>query len=450
MNTADKSYAFYTDKYEYTMLESAFRSGRALRKSVFEMFGRRLPGRRRYGVVAGAARFLAAIPNFRLSPAQLEYIEKNRVATTKTLEYLESYSFSGDIWGYPEGEIYFPGSPILTVCGSFADAVLLETIALSIYNHDCAVATAASRMTVAAHGRPCLEMGGRRTHEEAALAAARAAIIGGFSGSSILEVGMLYDIPVIGTAAHSFTLIHDSEEEAFAAQIASLGPETTLLVDTYDIPTGVERAVAAARAAGGEIGAVRIDSGDLVAQAFTVRKQLDDLGATGTKITVTSDLDEYAIAALGAAPVDSYGVGTKIVTGSGRPTAEIVYKLVARAGDDFIMRKVAKKSSSKNSVGGIKVSGRLTDSTGRATKELVVACDTREEGLKYLENQNARPLQVNIVTNGQVNEEYCNSLTLAKAAQHHRAVRSEIPYEAWRLSEGDPGLATELVDITKN
>lgn len=447
MSFLSSSKAIYTDMYEYTMVQAALHSGRAFRHSIFELFGRRIPGGRRYGVVAGTARLLQALQNFHLTEEEITYLEKNKIVDQTTLEYLAQYKFTGNIWGYPEGEIYFPGSPLLTVEGSFADAVLLETLALSIYNHDCAVATAASRMTIAAHGRPCLEMGGRRTHEEAAVAAARAAIIGGFMGTSILEAGRIYDIPVIGTAAHSFTLLHDTEQEAFAAQIASLGLQTTLLVDTYDITQGVENAVAAARAAGGELGAVRLDSGDLVAQAFTVRQQIDTLGATNTKITVTSDLDEFAIAALGAAPVDAYGVGTKLVTGSGYPTAEIVYKLVSRAGDDFIMRNVAKKSNSKTSTGGLKVAGRSTDSTGRATEEIVVCCPNRQSGLDYLANIGAREIQVLLVSNGEINTDYCNEHTLAKAAQHHRAARAELPYEAWRLSPGDPGLNTKIISL---
>ncbi|MDD9207248.1 nicotinate phosphoribosyltransferase, partial [Georgenia sp. 10Sc9-8] len=324
------STALLTDRYELTMVDAALRNGVAQRRSVFEVFSRRLPAGRRYGVVAGTGRLLEAVEAFRFTDAEIDFLAQQGVVGEHTLDYLRGYRFTGSISGYGEGECFFPGSPVLTVEGTFAEAVLLETVILSILNHDCAVAAAASRMTIAAHGRPCLEMGARRTHEAAAVAAARAAVVGGFSGTSVLEAGRSYGIPTIGTAAHSFTLAHDDEEQAFAAQVAAHGPATTLLVDTYDVTRGVARAVSAARAAGGELGAVRLDSGDLVAQAFTVRRQLDELGATSTKITVTSDLDEYAIAALGAAPVDSYGVGTRLVTGSGHPTAELVYKLVAR------------------------------------------------------------------------------------------------------------------------
>ncbi|MDO5026065.1 MAG: nicotinate phosphoribosyltransferase [Trueperella sp.] len=441
------STALLTDMYELTMLDSALGSGKADYFSVFEVFSRRLPGERRYGVVAGTGRILEALQHFRFGDAELQYLHDAKVVGEKTLEYLADFQFSGDIYGYAEGECYFPGSPLLTVTGTFAEAVLLETLVLSILNYDCAVATAASRMTIAAHDRPCLDMGARRTHEMSAVAAARATVVGGFIGTSNLEAGRRYGITPIGTAAHSFTLLHDSEEEAFAAQIAAMGPGTTLLVDTYDVPTGVERAVAAARAAGGELGAVRIDSGDLVAQAFQVRAQLDELGATGTKITVTNDLDEYSIAALNAAPVDSYGVGTRVVTGSGRPTAELVYKLVASEHSDGKIHAVAKASTGKPSVGGLKVAGRKYDANGSAEAELVVAALSWEAGRAYLQEHDAQPLQVQYVSGGKINPEYLDEGALARAAKHHRESRAVLPYNAWRLSAGEPGIPTLMQHI---
>lgn len=441
------STALLTDMYELTMVDSAMKSGTADRASVFEVFGRRLPGHRRYGVVAGTGRVLEALENFRFTEAEVDYVRAAGIVSDETIEWLANYEFKGDIYGYTEGEVYFPGSPLMTVTGTFADAVVLETMILSILNYDSAVATAASRMTIASHDRPCLEMGARRMHEYAAVAAARASVIGGFVGTSNLEAARSYGIRPIGTAAHSFTLLHDTEEDAFRAQIESMGTDTTLLVDTYDVEKGVELAVKVAREAGGELGAVRLDSGDLVAEAFKVRKQLDDMGATTTKITVTSDLDEYSIAALNAAPVDSYGVGTKLVTGSGIPTAQLVYKLVAREREDGSMQEVAKLSDSKGSVGGLKVAGRTHDETGRATGELVVSAETWDDGLAYLEEHKARPLQVKLVDGGQINEDYTRDGELARAAERHRNSRAALPYSAWRLSEGDPALLTTMVDI---
>ena len=342
-----------TDHYELTMVRAALRSGTARRRAVFEMFARHLPNGRRYGVVAGTGRLLDALEQFRFGDDELAFLERAEIVTGRRSSSLRDYRFSGDIWGYAEGDCYFPGSPILVVEGTFAEAVILETLALSIFNHDSAIASAASRMVTAAHGRPLVEMGSRRTHERAAIGSARGAYITGFTTTSNLRAGYQYDIPTSGTSAHAFTLLHDDERRAFAAQLDALGQDTTLLVDTYDVPGAIRAAVAEA---GPRLGAIRIDSGDLAIVAREAREQLDALGATKTRIVLTGDLDEYSIAALAAEPVDGYGVGTSLVTGSGAPTAALVYKLVARADSDAPgpLRPVAKRSVGKPSRGGRK------------------------------------------------------------------------------------------------
>lgn len=444
---ASVSTALLTDMYELTMLDAALHDGTAGRRTVFELFGRRLPTTRRFGVVAGTSRVLEALARFEFSPDQIDWLHDEHIVSDEALDYLRDFRFSGDIDGYPEGECYFSGSPLLTVEGTFAECVLLETLLLSVLNHDCAIASAASRMTIAAHGRPCMDMGARRTHERAAVSAARAAVIGGFGGTSDLEAGKRYGIRTIGTSAHAFTLLHDTEREAFDAQIALLGTSTTLLVDTYDVTEGVRAAVEAARAAGGELGAIRLDSGDLVAQAFTVRGQLDALGATSTKITVTNDLDEYSIAALGAAPIDSYGVGTRLVTGSGVPTAALIYKMVAREGADGTLEGVAKKSESKSTVAGRKTAGRLYDEDGYASEELLVAGGTEEQRTAELTRLGARPLQVSLVSHGDIDADSWSTESLQRAQERHVRSRNELPYQAWRLSEGDAAIPTRYVSL---
>ncbi|MBV7363542.1 nicotinate phosphoribosyltransferase [Actinomycetaceae bacterium TAE3-ERU4] len=449
--SASWSTSLLTDMYELTMVDAAIAKGTANKKSVFELFGRRLPPARRFGVVAGTGRALEALERFVFSKEDIDFLHSHKIVRDETLDYLKDFHFEGNIWGYQEGDVYFANSPLMTVESTFAEACLLETVLLSALNHDCAIASAASRMTIAAHGRPCFDMGARRTHERAAVSAARAAIIGGFSGTSDLEAGKRYGIRTIGTSAHSFTLLHETEEDAFRAQVATLGPETTLLVDTYDIPTGVETAVRVAREAGGELGAVRIDSGDLVAQAFKVRGQLDALGAKETKITVTSDLDEYAIAALGAAPVDSYGVGTRLVTGSGIPTAALVYKLVEREGDEGIMEAVAKRSKSKSTVGGRKWAARIFDEDGYAIEERLYV-GSYEDFQKELEKESLqgtapRALQVKLVSDGNITSRWYGPQALSTAAQFHQSSRNELPYAAWRLSEGEPAIDTKVVAL---
>lgn len=437
--------ALLTDRYELTMIEAALRSGRAHRQCVFEVFGRRLPGGRRFGVVAGTGRVLEAIADFRFGTAELDWLADERVVDDATLAYLADFRFTGSVHGYREGELYFPNSPLLTVTGTFAEAVVLETVVLSILNHDTAVATAAARMVAAAEGRPLAEMGSRRTGEEAAVAAARAAYIAGFSATSNLEAGRRWGIPTMGTAAHSFTLLHDSEEDAFRAQVESLGSGTTLLVDTYDVPRAIETAV---RIAGPQLGAVRLDSGDLPSLVREVREQLDSLGATGTRITVTNDLDEHTIAALRGAPVDSFGVGTAVVTGSGSPAAGFVYKLVAHRGSaDEAWMPVAKKSVDKVSVGGAKRGERLM-LTGRALAEHVVVDDDRDgtpeaaETIVERHGGTVRPLTVALMRDGEADARWLGDDGTRRAREHHSAAIAELPPEAFRLARGEPVLPT--------
>ena len=435
------STALLTDRYELTMIDAALRDGTASRPCVFELFGRRLPGARRFGVVAGTGRFLQALREFRFGDDELRFLRDHGVVSAETIAFLEDYRFTGSIRGYREGELYFPGSPILTVEGTFAEAVVLETLALSILNHDSAIANAAARMSIAAGDRPLAEMGSRRAAEHSAVAAARAADIAGFGATSNLEAGRAWGIPTMGTAAHAWTLLHDTEEEAFRSQIEALGTSTTLLIDTYDIRTGVETAI---RVAGTGLGGVRIDSGDLPTVAAEVRTQLDALGATGTRITVTSDLDEFAIAALAASPVDSYGVGTSVVTGSGAPTAGMVYKLVARQDAAGGWVAVAKASTDKASTGGRKAAFRTLD-RGTATSERIAVSDGFERVDTGEEHPDARPLQVTLVENGEPDAAYEGAAGVAQARAHHAFVREELPVTALALSRSDPALPTVYV-----
>ena len=423
--------ALLTDHYELTMLQGSLRSGAAHRRAIFEVFARHLPHGRRYGVVAGTGRLLDAIERFRFSPADLDFLGDAGIVDPPTLAFLESYRFSGNVWGYSEGDCYFPGSPIVVVEGTFAEAVLLETVTLSVLNHDCAIASAASRMVTAAGDRPLIEMGSRRTHERAAVASARAAYISGFGSTSNLRARYEYGVPSAGTSAHAFTLVHDSERHAFATQVEALGKATTLLVDTYDVTRAVRTAI---EVAGPELGAVRIDSGDLPVLARQVRSELDSLGAVNTRIILTGDLDEYSIAALGAVPVDGYGVGTSLVTGSGAPTAALVYKLVARSASDDETSElvpVAKRSVGKPGRGGRKWAVRHRDADGTALTERV-SLTPPDPGPRD------RVLLVPLVTAGEV----VGRETLEAARERHRAVLAELPPYALQLSRGYPAIPT--------
>ncbi|ORB83356.1 nicotinate phosphoribosyltransferase [Mycobacterium kansasii] len=426
-----------TDKYELTMLAAALHDGTANRRTTWEVFARRLPPGRRYGVVAGTGRLLELLPQFRFDDDAGELLAQ--FLDPQTLDYLRDFRFCGDIDGYAEGELYFPGSPVLSVHGSFAECVLLETVVLSIFNHDTAIASAAARMVSAAGDRPLIEMGSRRTHERAAVAAARAAYIAGFAGSSNLEAQRRYGIPTEGTAAHAFTMLHAlrdaapevAELAAFRAQVEALGADTTLLVDTYDVTTGIANAVAAA---GTGLGAVRIDSGELGVLARQARDQLDQLGAHQTRIMLSGDLDEFSIAALRAEPVDSYGVGTSLVTGSGAPTASMVYKLVEVDGIP-----VQKRSSHKQSRGGRKEALRLSKPTGTITEEIV-----HPAGRPPATTESHRVLTTPLVRGGDVVAD-TGAAALAAARKLVASGLGSLPWEGLKLAPGEPAIPTQTI-----
>ena len=424
------STALLTDHYELTGLDAALRSGVAHHRAVFEVFARNLPDGRRYGVVAGMARLVDAVERFRFDLPVIDHLRGRGFLHADTLAWLADYRFRGHIDGYRDGELFFPRSPVLTVESTFGEALILETVLLSVLNHDAAIAAAASRIAVAAGGRTTIEGGARRTHEEAAVAASLAAYVAGIDVTSNLEAGRRYGLPTAGTTMHAFTLAHRSEEEAFRAQVAAFGSAGTFLVDTYDVPEGIRRAVAAA---GPGIGAVRIDSGDPLTEVAAARTLLDELGATSCEIVVSGDLDEFRIAALAASPVDRYLIGTRLVTGSGAPTAELVYKLVAVAdepGPDAPMRPVAKTSHGKTDRGGRKVATRVLGPDGRATAERV---RTASEAPRTAVEE-GRPLQVRHVEHG----EPLAAPGPDEARAHHARALAELDPAHLALTHGEP------------
>lgn len=419
------STAFMTDMYEITMLQAALESGEAEREVTFELFARSLPSGRRYGVAIGIGRIIEAIKDFNFSEHHLSFLANNGIHDN-TIEYLRNWKFTGTLRGLAEGDLYFPYTPIVTVQGKFADCVLLETLMLSIMNHDSAVGSAASRMFNAAKGIPIIEMGSRRTHNESAVSAARAAYITGFDATSNLEAGLRYGIPVTGTSAHAFTLLFGDEKQAFNAQVNSLGKNTTLLVDTYDIEQGIQNAL---NTAGAKLGGIRIDSGDLYDETLKAREQLNNAGAVNTKIVLSSDIDEYTIAELvdRNIPVDAVGAGTRVVTGSGHPTASMVYKLVEKIDDAGNKIPVAKKSSGKKSVGGFKTPYRIYDDHHRIVGEHFIIGN--KEDITF-----GQSIHVTYIENG---IDMGNTLTVEQSRAHHKKVMLQLPEEAKKTSAGE-------------
>lgn len=428
--------ALLTDRYELTMLRAAIKSGKASRQVVFEVFSRSLSGGRRYGVFAGSGRLLELINQFRFAEDELSWLLQEGIVDRPTAEWLANYKFSGNIFGYAEGELYFPYSPVLVVESTFAEAVILETIILSVLNYDSAVASAASRMVSAAGSRSISEMGSRRTGESSAVAAARAAYIAGFSATSNLEAGRSYGIPTMGTASHAFTLLHETEQLAFSAQLEAFGENTTFLVDTYNIEAGIKNAI---RIAGTKLAGVRIDSGDLPIEVAKARTLLDELGATETTITVTNDLDEFAIAALAAAPVDAYGVGTSVVTGSTVPAAGFVYKMVCYQNDSGEWLAVSKQSAKKTNLGGRKHAARVHDENETAIAEQISSKAPKDSSLGN------RELLIPLIINGLIQPDVTGRVGVETARLHHARSKRALPSGALRLTKGEPAIPTLFV-----
>lgn len=420
-----------TDHYEFTMLDAALQDGTAHRPCVFEMFARNLPAGRRYGVFAGLGRLIAALDDFTFSDDTLAFLDNRHIVSPATLRWLDSYEFTGDLVAYREGELYFPQSPVLTVAAPFGQAILLETLALSIVNHDSAIASAAARMVAAAAGRRLVEFGSRRTHESAAIAAARAAYLCGFDATSNLAAGQRYGIPTSGTTAHAFTMVHETEHDAFASQW-QCNAQATFLVDTYDIKDAIATVVALAAEHDSVPYAIRIDSGDLASGAQFARKQLDDAGCHATQIVLSGDLDEFRIERLRDAPADAFGVGTSLVTGSGHPTAEFVYKLVAvapsAAGE---MRGVAKGGGHKATTAGRKAAWRHLD--GRAGAELLQPWPPTQRGP-------GRRLQHTVIADGQL----VAAPQLQADRAFHTGVIDELDAEHREVGPGAPAIPTEF------
>lgn len=432
------------------MVDALEREGALERPSVFEVFARRLPAGRRYGVLVGTGRLVELLADLRFGPDELAWLRSEGIVSEATAAWLARLPAALDVDSLPEGSVYFPQSPVLSVRGPLGACMLIETLVLSVLNFDSAVAAAASRMTLAVGGHrsseaPALiEMGSRRTNELAAPAAARAAVVAGFASSSNLEAGRRYGVPTAGTVAHAFVLAHADEREAIEAQVQAQGPGTTVLVDTYDIPSAIRLAV---EVAGSELGAVRIDSGDLAAEARRARALLDELGAKATRIVVSGDLDEHAIARLehGAAeraPIDAYGVGTRLVAGSGAPSAELVYKLVALGeGSSGQMRSVAKRSADKAWPGGAKQVWRTFDGRGELAAEVVRPVEAGPPASGAAAGSTYVPALVPLLRGGRLVEAIPAPLELGR---RHRAVLGTLPEAGTALEDGPPAILPKM------
>lgn len=379
-HTAPRLSGLATDLYQLTMAAGYHANGRHERAS-FEMFIRRLPENRSYLVVAGLEQALSYLSNLNFNEEEIEYLRRLPVfahVSREFFDYLFEFRFSGEVWAMPEGTLAFPGEPLLRVTAPLIEAQIVETFLLSTINFQTMIATKAARIVEAAQGRGVIEFGARRAHGMGAgIYAARAAFIGGCIGTSNVEAGYLFDLPVYGTAGHSWTLAFEKEMDAFRAYHQVFPESTTLLLDTYD----TLQAARLATEFGLQLRGVRLDSGDIGALAKQVRAILDEAGMTETRILASNDLDEYKIAELlaAAAPVDLFGVGTELSTSRDAPALGGVYKLVEVEFPDRIEPKM-KLSREKATYPYRKQVWRNLDSNGNFAGDIIAMASETDQG----------------------------------------------------------------------
>jgi nicotinate phosphoribosyltransferase len=373
-----------TDLYELTMaagyLETGFDAC-----ATFELFVRSLPPRRNYLVAAGLDQALDFLENVHFSDGDIAYLCKQPVfehTSPDFFSHLAQFRFSGDAWAMPEGTIFFPGEPVLRVTASIVEAQIVETFLLAAINFQTMIASKAGRVTQAAAGRPVIEFGTRRAHGmESGVLAARAAVIGGCVGTSNLEAGHQFDIPIYGTQAHSWIMAHEDEGEAFQKFLNIFPGHAVLLVDTYDVHAAVEKIIAMGQKPRG----VRLDSGDVASDSVWVRRRLDQAGWKDVIVFASGDLDEDRISSLLAegARIDGFGVGTALVTSNDSPALGVIYKLVeVETGGDT--RSVAKFSDAKVTYPGKKQVYRSSSADGAFAHDIIGLAEESFPGTEAL------------------------------------------------------------------
>ncbi len=329
--------ALLTDLYELTMSQ-VYVEREMLAPATFSLFVRKLPSNRSFLLAAGLWPLLEALHELRFNEEDLAYLESLKIFKPTFLDYLKNFRFTGEVWALPEGTVFFENEPVVEITAPLPEAQIVETLVINLINIETAIATKAALCVLAARGRPCVDFGARRTQGlEASLHAARASYIAGFSATSNVLAGKLFGIPVTGTMAHSYIESFDREEEAFRAFAENFPENAVFLVDTYDTLEGARRAARVAlklKERGLLVRGVRLDSGDVIELSRKVRRILDEAGLSEVKIFVSGGLDEKKIAEIvsSGAPVDAFGVGTKMGVSADAPYLDLAYKLVEYDG----------------------------------------------------------------------------------------------------------------------
>ncbi|APR79430.1 Nicotinate phosphoribosyltransferase [Minicystis rosea] len=426
--------ALHTDLYQLTMAAGYFHRGLVSASATCEMFVRRLPRRRRFLLSMGLERVLRYLEELSFTEEQIAYLGTvpalRDAMSPDFCDFLRRFRFTGDVWAAKEGTAVFATEPLVRVRAPIVEAQIVETFLLSAMNHATMIASKGARVVLAAGDAQVIEFGTRRTHPDAAVDAARAAYAAGFVGTSNVEAGMRFGIPVMGTAAHMWTMAHPSEEAAFEGYVATFPNASILLIDTYDTLRGAERA---ARIAKDKLRGVRLDSGDLLALSREVRKILDANGCSTAKIVASGDLNEYRIAELRAAsaPIDMYGVGTDLVTSIDAPSLGGVYKLVELDRDGVAM-PIAKFSEGKGTLPGPHQVYRVRDAGGRLLRDVITLADEQPE---LADGERAEALLVPVMAGGKRTETAEPIATIRARAQAELAA---LPAELLEIPEPTP------------
>jgi nicotinate phosphoribosyltransferase len=381
------SMSMLTDFYELTMCASYY-DNQKTEQATFDLFIRRLPPNRSYFIFAGLEQALQYVKNIKFTQQHLAYLKKQGLKQN-FLTYLKTVKFTGEVWAVPEGTIIFPEEPLIRVTAPIIEAQLIETFLLNTVNIQTTLATKASRVTTAANGKPIIEFGLRRTQgTDAGMKAARASYIAGANGTSNVLAGMHYGIPVYGTMAHSYIMLHNTEIDAFRAFTKTFPQNSTLLIDTYDNQAGAKNAAKTAKEMekqGHKLRAVRLDSGNLLTISKQARQILDQNQLQYVKIFASGDLDEYKIAELEkqGAKIDSYGVGTRMSTSFDRPYVDVVYKLSCKE-EKGTFTPAMKLSKRKVTLPGRKQIFRQKDRQGKYLKDIIGLEDEKIKGERLL------------------------------------------------------------------
>ncbi len=394
MKIGQRELTLLCDFYELTMARGYFHSELKDQIAYFDVFFRRVPDGGGYAVFAGLEQIIEYIESIKFDDADIEYLRSKGIFDEEFLEYLKDFKFTGDIWSVEEGTVIFPHEPIMTIRAKTIEAQFIETFLLLILNHQCLIATKASRIVRAAQGRPVSEFGARRAHgADASLYGARASYIGGCASTSCALADKLFGVPAGGTMAHSWIQMFDSEYEAFEAYLKLYPVAPTLLVDTYDVlKSGIPNAIKAFKAIltpeQQKNCAIRIDSGDITYLSKRVRKMLDNAGLCGCKIVISNSLDEYIIRdiLLQGACVDAFGVGERLITARSESVFGGVYKLCAIERNGKIIPKIKiSENAAKITNPDFKQLYRFySNETGKAEADLITVYDeVIDEGQPY-------------------------------------------------------------------